>query len=191
MIGKAVLLLAAFMAVCNLIGTYSWEASHEAIIRKDNVAAKKYAETALLTAPEFPDMIYRSAMEMSMRDRKFSMVLVDRLQESPWKDFVHVHALKAQNYAVMRQDDKAIPEYVMEAQCYPLHILPYFGIMMAYGRLGQVEMIPVVSKKIEDLKTFRKLSLEQISAIHKNPEYDMHPERIGKPQVKRGSWEIP
>ena len=91
----------------------------------------------------------------------------------------------------MRQDDKAIPEYVMEAQCYPLHILPYFGIMMAYGRLGQVEMIPVVSKKIEDLKTFRKLSLEQISAIHKNPEYDMHPERIGKPQVKRGSWEIP
>ncbi|MBQ7402889.1 MAG: O-antigen ligase family protein [Lentisphaeria bacterium] len=190
-IGKTVLLLAGFMAICNLIGTYSWEASHEAILRKDNVAARKYAERALLFAPEFPDMIYRSAIEMSMRNRDFSMRLTERLQESPWKDFAHIHALKAQNYALMRQDEKAIPEYIMETQCYPLQILPYFGILNAYGRLGQADMIPVLSRKIDELKRFRNLTEQQVNAIHRNPEYDMHPELIGKKKSVRGRWEMP
>lgn len=190
-IGLTVTGLAAVLALINLAGTFCWESSHEAVVKKDNVSAKKYAAAALILAPEIPHLIYRCATEMSMRDRMFSMELAERIQSSPWSNFAHIHGLKAQNYVLMRQDEKAIPEYLLDAKCYPLHILPYIGALTAYGRLGKTEMVPVMDRKIRELVMLRKLTPQQIRAIMQNPVYDMHPERIGQPKPQTTPWEWP
>ena len=117
---------------------------------------------------------------MSQRDREFSMELVERMEQSPWKDFAHIHALKAQNYVLFQRDDLAIPEYLKDAECYPLHILPRFGALTAYGRLGNEKMVREMEEKIRELVRLRNLTDRDVRIILRHPEYDMHPERIKK-----------
>ncbi|MBQ9772284.1 MAG: O-antigen ligase family protein [Lentisphaeria bacterium] len=190
-IGKILLAFTILLALINLAGTFCWEASHDAVRRMNTPAAKKYAKAALLLAPEIPNLIYRAAMDMAPRDRDFSMELADRMQESPWRDYCHIHGLKAMLFAVRGENEKAIEEYMLDAKCYPLQILPCWGILMAYGRMGRQDLFfPVVMELRRRIKA-RNLTPEQIKAIHKQPEYDLHPERIGVPHQERPRWQLP
>ena len=182
-IGTAVILFSILAAGINFAGTFFWEASHAAFVKRDDPSALSYAKKAKLLAPEFIDLIYRSATEISSRDRTFALELSERIQKSPWNDFAHIHGLNARIYALSGNDEKAIPEYLMDAQCYPLQILPYIGAGMSYGRLGRTDMVKIMDQKIRELVKFRKLTPSDVHAIMRNPGYDMHPERI--PQKKQ------
>ena len=190
-IGKILFLFTVLLALVNMIGTFCWEASHNAVTRMNTPSAKKYAKTAMLLTPEIPNLIYRSAMDMSSRDRDFSMELVERIQESPWKDYAHIHGLKALLHAIRGENEKAIQEYLRDAQCYPLQILPCWGILMAYGRMGREDLFPPVLEELQKRIKQRNLTPEQIKAIHKTPKFDLNPDKIGKDDSKRPSWQLP
>ena len=190
-IGKFLFIFTAFLALANMIGTFCWDASHNAALRMNTPEAKQYAKKALIFAPEVPLQVYRSAMDMSSRDREFSMELVDHMMQTPWKDFVHIHGLKAQLLALKGEDEKAVQEYWLDAQCYPLQILPCFGILMAYGRMGREDLFFPIVVEFERRKRLRNLTREQVKAIYMRPEYDLHPERIGQKYEKRKKWHLP
>ena len=190
-IGKTVFYLTLLLALTNLIGTFCWEASHHAVRKMNTPEAKDYAQKAMLFAPEIPNLIYRSAMEMSMRDKDFSLELAERMEASPWKDYAHIHGLKAQLYAMKGENEKAAEEYKLDGANYPLQILPYWGLLMAYGRMGREDLFPPVIEELQRRIKARNLTPEQINAIHQNPEYDLHPERIGKKEIRRPIWEPP
>ncbi|MBE6405917.1 MAG: hypothetical protein E7040_07845 [Lentisphaerae bacterium] len=191
LIGKTAFFLTILLALANLVGTFCWEASHNAIKRKNTPEAKDYAKTALLFAPEIPNLIYRSAMDMSRRDMDFALELAARMEESPWKDYAHIHGMKAQIYALKGEDEKAVGEYQLEGANYPLQILPYYGLLMAYGRMGREDLFPPVIQELQQRIKARNLTPEQVLAIHQNPEYDLHPERIGRKHTPRSSWKPP
>ena len=108
-----------------------------------------------------------------------------------WKDYAHIHGLKAQLYAMKGENEKAAEEYKLDGANYPLQILPYWGLLMAYGRMGREDLFPPVIEELQRRIKARNLTPEQINAIHQNPEYDLHPERIGKKEIRRPIWEPP
>ena len=193
LIGKAIILLTFLFALFNLIGTFCWEASSISISRMNTPAAKKYAKTALLFAPEIPNLIYRSANEMATRDRDFALELTERIQQSPWMDYAHIHGLKSLIYRQKGQYEEAIRESLREAELFPLQIRPIVDIAVLYGDLG-VRDPEVYSKLNEELRTRiqkRNLTPEQIQAIYRNPQYDMYPHKINLTAEPPRRWRLP
>lgn len=193
-IGKTVIGFTVLLAAVNFAGTFCWDASHIFIARKNLPAAKKYAKTALLLTPEIPNQVYRSANEMLSRDAEFSMTLVERIQDSPWKDYAHIHGLKSLLYRQKGEYQKAVDESLREAECFPLLIRPLFDVGSLYQSMGIKDFAPYIqiNKELTARVNKRNLTPEQIQEILRNPVYDMHPERIGKiqpPPLKR--WELP
>lgn len=191
-IGKTVFWLTILFALANLIGTFCWEASHISIKRMNIPAAKKYAKTGLLFAPEIPNLVYRSANDMAMRDLDFSLELVERLQNSPWENYAHLHGLKSLLYRQQKKYEEAIRESLREAELFPLQIRPIVEIVVLYGYLGvnDPKVYSELSSELQSRIKKRNLTPEQIQAIYKNPEYDMYPHRIGVVVDAPKSWKF-
>lgn len=188
-IGRTVFLFTVVLGIVNFVGTFCWEASHLAIGRMNIPAAKRYAKTALVLTPEIPNLVYRSANEMLSRDSEFSMELVERLQQSPWKDYAHIHGLKSMLYRQMKQYENAIQESLLDAQHFPLLVRPIMDVAVLYGDLGirEKEAYQRLNSELQSRIQKRNLTPAQLREIYRNPEYDMHPERIGEivtPDIK-------
>lgn len=192
-IGKTVFVLTLLMAAANLVGTFCWEASHECIRRMNIPQAKNYAKTAHVLAPHFPNLVYRTANEMLSRDQGYALELAESFQETPWADYAHIHGLKSLLYAQKGDYLMAIEESLLEAEIFPLQIRPIVDVYYNYARSGHLD--PEVSNRLsrEYAARIKKRNLtnEQVKAILQNPEYDMHPERIGKTIDKPIPWDLP
>ena len=134
------------------------------------------AEKLSLLAPKDPVLLY-DLLLFSLRNgnARMALSLSSLIREGPVPDYARIHMARGQIFLMLGEIDRSLEEYRLDAERYPLAVLPVYNMIQIAERNGREPLLPLLKEELERRKTVLKLSDEEFAAILRDPRKELIP----------------
>ena len=134
------------------------------------------AEKISLLAPKDPVLLY-DLMRVCLwnGNARGALAFSSLIREGPVPDYARIHMARGQLYLMQGEIDRALEEYRLDAERYPLAVLPVYNMIQIAERNGKESLLPLLKEELERRKNRLKLTPEEFSVMLRDPRKELTP----------------
>ena len=118
--------------------------------KMDLQVQKKYMETLAFLASSDPEILYDLLLlSLRQKDPAFALSLSGLIRESAVPNYARIHSARGEAYIMQGDVEHALEEYRLDAERYPLAVLPIFNMAGIAERNHKKELLFLLQKEFE------------------------------------------
>lgn len=119
---------------------------------------------------------------------EMTLKISDAMIHGTIENYGHVYLHRGNALARLGRYEEAYEAYRRDSKNYPLTVLPYLRMITLCRRIGRETWIPDLEKRLNELLALRGITPRMLTAVQKNPFYDMRPWQIPVAEGGQGGY---